>query len=288
VGFQGSFGYSGRSVESGDVQLFAASAGDQTKPPIVFVHGYPDTREVWMPTIARLADDFHCIAYDVRGSGRSAAPATRDGYRMPYLLADLEAVMDACTRSDQPIHLVGHDWGSVQAWELVLRTTNERRLRSRIASYTSISGPSLAHLSAWAARSRHGSRRQRADLLRQAARSWYVAAFQAPVLPELAMAGLLRFRHAPTSARRDARNGLNIYRANRHRPPGERTPLQTDVPVQLIVPLKDRFLIPPVYDDLPLWCSNLTRHDIDAGHWVMRTHPDSVAEWIAGHVRVNS
>jgi pimeloyl-ACP methyl ester carboxylesterase len=287
VVFSKHVGFVGQLQESEDVQIYVQHSGDETKPNIVFVHGYPDTQAVWMPTIARLVDDFHCIAYDLRGFGRSTAPSEREGYRMPHLLADLEVAMGAFTGNDEPIHLVAHDWGSVQAWELVLRATTERRLRTRIASYTTISGPSVAHLGAWAARSRHGSWRQKRTLVRQMGHSWYVAAFQTPVLPELAMAGLLRLRHAPDELRPGARNGLNLYRANRHRPHEERTPLQTDVPVQLIVPTRDRFLIPELYEDLPLWCSDLTRHDIDAGHWVMREQPDQLATWIAEHVRAH-
>ena len=77
-------------------------------------------------------------------------------------------------------------------------------------------------------------------------------------LKNLTMAGgflLLAIRGAPTF-------GLDAWLASRR-----------------IVPLRDPFLTPAVYDDLPQLCSDLTRHDIDAGHWVQQSHPDEVA-WL--------
>src|SRR5205085_969867 len=54
------------------------------------------------------------------------------------LVRDMAAVIDAVS-PDEKVHLVGHDWGSIQAWEAV--TT----MPERFASFTSISGPGLDH-----------------------------------------------------------------------------------------------------------------------------------------------
>ena len=56
------------------------------------------------------------------------------------------------------------------------------------------------------------------------------------------------------------------------------------MPVQLVVPLYDRYLTPAVYRDLGEYVPHLTRVDIPAGHWVLRTHPDEVAAHIRGFV----
>jgi pimeloyl-ACP methyl ester carboxylesterase len=294
VAFSKDFSRISTTIPGDGVELVVTRSGDEDKPTIVFVHGYPDTHEVWMPTIARLVDDFHCIAYDVRGAGESAAPESREGYRMRFLVDDLIKVADWFS-PNAPIHLVGHDWGSVQGWELVLRASAERALRGRIATYTSISGPSIGHVSAWAHHMRRASWRGYVTLARQAVRSSYIPVFRTPIVGEAVVRATiagpqpvrraLGFRRSDPTIGRTARNGLNIYRANGHRPPGERTPLQTDLPVQLIVPTRDPFLRPALYDDLPLWCSDLTRHDIDAGHWVQLSHPDQVAGWVAEHVQ---
>ena len=54
----------------------------------------------------------------------------------------------------------------------------------------------------------------------------------------------------------------------------------TDVPVQLIVPRRDRFVSPALLEGLEDWASHLWRRPADGGHWLIRTHPDDVAQWV--------
>ncbi len=130
------------SVEAGDVRLAVYVSGPHDAPPVVLVHGYPDSAAVWEPVRAQLDARYRVISYDVRGAGASDAPASRAAYRLERLAADLAAVADA-PGGARPFHLVGHDWGSIQSWEAV----TDPAFRGRIASYTSISGPCLDHAS---------------------------------------------------------------------------------------------------------------------------------------------
>ena len=279
-----------RRTVRGDGLDLAVWQGPPTGPPVVFVHGFPDTHAVWDRVVERLAPAFSCVTYDVRGAGESEAPARRDDYRLSRLLSDLIAVLDTVAPSE-PVHLVGHDWGSVQGWDAVLRERSDRRLTGRLATYTSISGPALEQMEAFL---RAGWRRGPVgviDVLRQARRSWYAAAFQLPVLPELALRRVSRqllgrgqrepYAFAPT-LERDALNGLNLYRANllRRRPPIPGG-LTTDVPVQVLVPLRDRYLIPEVQREVSRSAVESRQVDLDAGHWVQQTHADEVARSIA-------
>ncbi|MGH1556066.1 alpha/beta fold hydrolase [Streptomyces sp. L7] len=92
---------------------------------MVLVHGYPDSKEVWSEVASRLADRFHVVLYDVRGHGRSTAPQPlRGGFTLEKLTDDFLAVADAVS-PDRPVHLVGHDWGSVQSWESRHRRAHE-------------------------------------------------------------------------------------------------------------------------------------------------------------------
>jgi pimeloyl-ACP methyl ester carboxylesterase len=297
------FGGVRRLVEGHGVRLNVFEAGQRVEPGdagggpvVVFVHGFPDTHAVWLPVIARLSERFHCIAYDVRGAGESTGPGSTAGYRIDALVSDLVAVIDAIS-PDRPVHLVGHDWGSVQAWQAVLLAGSDPRLKGRLASYTTISGPALAHYALWVRSAGRGDRHRRAAVARQLAHSWYVLAFQVPKLPELALRRVLaspkRTRRvlgsrplAPTVGS-DARNGLGLYRANLRGARGQRHSLRTAVPVQLVVPTRDAFLTPAVYDDLPRFCADLTRVDLDAGHWVQQSHPDEVAGLIAQFVHAH-
>lgn len=273
---------------AGGISLSVTETGEPGRPTVLLVHGFPDTSAVWDPVVERLTDSFHVVRYDVRGAGESGAPTTRLGYALPLLVDDMVAVIEA-TSPDQPVHLVAHDWGSIQGWEAVTTAA----AASRFASYTSISGPPLDHAGLWA----RGNRTWRpSDLLgwvRQALHSWYIAFFHLPWVPEFVARGgratrlwrraLHRIEHAPTDDRwpaptfnADFAHGVELYRANvrgRMLHPEAR---HTDVPVQLVIPLRDRYVTSALLDGLEDWNSELRRRPVDAGHWVIRTNPDLV------------
>ncbi|MFT3859270.1 MAG: alpha/beta fold hydrolase [Aquabacterium sp.] len=128
-----------------DGPLRAESWGQVGHPVVVLVHGYPDNRSEWRPIAQYLAArQYQVVAYDVRGAGESIKPKGRAAYRLDKLMADFKAVIDVVS-PDRPVHLVGHDWGSVQAWEFA----TEPALKGRIASYVSCSGPCLDHAGFW-------------------------------------------------------------------------------------------------------------------------------------------
>ncbi|MDT0609752.1 SDR family oxidoreductase [Streptomyces lancefieldiae] len=286
-----------RWVRTGGVELCVAELGDPGRPTVVLVHGYPDSKEVWSEVAARLADRFHVVLYDVRGHGRSTAPTPlRGGFTLEKLTDDFLAVVDAVS-PDRPVHLVGHDWGSVQSWEFV----TVRRTEGRIASFTSLSGPSLDHFGHWLnSRLKRPTPRRVGQLLGQGARSWYVYLLHTPALPELAWRGplgkrwpgiLRRVEKVPggdyptASLPSDAAHGAWLYRDNvRHRLRSPRDDAYAHAPVQLITPLGDVFLSERLYDELELWAPRLSRRTLPAGHWVPRTRPDRLAGWITEFV----
>jgi pimeloyl-ACP methyl ester carboxylesterase len=277
-------------VSASGLRLAAWRSGE-AGAPVVLVHGYPDTHAVWDPVVDRLADRFRCLAYDVRGAGASEQPAGRDGYRLSHLVSDLVAVLDASFPAE-PVHLVGHDWGSIQAWDAVVREKSDPRLRGRIASYTSISGPCLQHADAFVRAARHGSWSRRGQALNQLRHSWYVYAFHLPVLPErvLRRCAPMMMRRADPDRRRfaetlpsDAVHGLELYRANLFSSAAARIPggPTTSLPVQLVVPLRDAFITKPFVANVGRFAPDLTRVEIDAGHWVSSSSPDELSSAIA-------
>ncbi|MFF0221755.1 SDR family oxidoreductase [Streptomyces sp. NPDC004629] len=286
-----------RWVRTGGVELCVAELGDPDQPTVVLVHGYPDSKEVWSEVAARLADRFHVVLYDVRGHGRSTAPRPlRDGFTLAKLTDDFLAVVDAVSPG-RPVHLVGHDWGSVQSWEFV----TVRRTEGRIASFTSMSGPSLDHFGHWInARVKRPTPRRVGQLLSQGAKSWYVYLLHTPVLPELAWRGPLGRRwpkileraerlpggdYPTTSLPTDAAHGAWLYRDNvRSRLRRPRPDAYAHAPVQLITPLGDAFLSENLYDDLERWAPQSTRHTLPAKHWIPRTRPDQLTAWISEFV----
>ncbi|SNX62403.1 short-subunit dehydrogenase [Streptomyces sp. TLI_55] len=289
-----------RRVRTGGVELCVAELGEPGQPTVVLVHGYPDSKEVWAQVAARLADRFHVVLYDVRGHGRSTAPRPlRGGFTLEKLTDDFLAVIDAVS-PDRPVHLVGHDWGSVQSWEFA----TVARTEGRIASFTSMSGPSLDHFGHWInTRLRRPTPRRVGQLLGQGAKSWYVYALHTPVLPELAWRGPLgkawprvleRFERVPgdgyptASLPTDAAHGAWLYRDNvRARLRRPRADAYAHAPVQLITPLGDAFLSERLYDELEQWVPRLTRRTLPARHWIPRSRPDQLAAWIGEFVTAN-
>jgi pimeloyl-ACP methyl ester carboxylesterase len=278
-----------RRVQGAGLSLFVTEAGDPRRPTILLVHGFPDTSAVWDPVAERLSDSFHVVRYDVRGAGQSDVPPRRSEFALSSLVDDMATVARAMS-PDSPVHLVAHDWGSVQGWEAV--TTPE--LADRFASFTSISGPPLDHAGLWARRHRTLRPSDLLRSLRQALHSWYIAFFHLPLVPELmernpwATSSWAKALHRVEGASPDERwpaptfgadfaHGVELYRANvrgRLLHPGAR---HTDVPVQLLIPLRDRYVTPALLDGLEAWTSHLWRRPLDAGHWVIRTDPDVVA-----------
>ncbi|MFF9866592.1 SDR family oxidoreductase [Streptomyces sp. NPDC013953] len=286
-----------RWVRTGGIELCVAELGDAGRPTVVLVHGYPDSKEVWSEVAARLAGHFHVVLYDVRGHGRSTAPKPlRGGFTLEKLTDDFLAVADAVS-PDRPVHLVGHDWGSVQSWEFV----TVGRTEGRIASFTSISGPSLDHFGHWIKqRMSRPTPRRVGQLLGQGAKSWYVYLLHTPVLPEALWRGPLGKRW-PSIVRRiekvpddgyptpslpvDAAHGAWLYRDNvRARLRRPRADAYAHAPVQLITPTGDVFLSERLYDELARWAPQLVRRTLPARHWVPRTRPDQLAAWISEFV----
>lgn len=282
----------GRTVRSGEVDLAVFEQGDPTDPTIVLVHGFPDTHRLWDGVADRLAENYHVVRYDVRGAGDSTAPRDRSGYRAELLSEDVIAVADAVSPRE-PVHLVAHDWGSIQCWEPV----TDHAVSHRIKSYTSISGPSMDHVGHWIRqRLRKPTPANLRQLAAQFAHSWYVYLHQVPVLPELLWRTVIGPNwakllekvegirpvpgHPVPTIGADGARGVQLYRTNmfnRIWSPRRRT---ADMPVQLIIPTRDRYATPSLAEGVEQWIGKLWRRELVAGHWAPVSHPDAVTRMV--------
>jgi pimeloyl-ACP methyl ester carboxylesterase len=89
AGFTGTF--TSRYVDTGEVRLHAVTGGGG--PPLLLVHGWPQTWYAWRMLMPALAEDFSVVAVDQRGIGLSGKP--QSGYDTATLASDLVALMDA-------------------------------------------------------------------------------------------------------------------------------------------------------------------------------------------------
>ncbi len=260
-------------------------------PTLVFVHGYPDNLHIWDAVIEPLKSRYRIVRYDVRGAGLSDAPPSWRGYRLRQLLADFRRVIDRFS-PDAPVHLVGHDWGSIQSWEFV----SDPALAGRIASFVSVSGPSLDYLSQALRRQAPSGR-----VLKQIAASWYVGAFHLPMLAPMvwklglgrawpALLGRLEKLHgiaSHASQQRDGSNGIGLYRANVVARLLQPRALHAIAPVLLVVATRDPFVTGFHLDAIERWVPELSRVEIDAGHWLPLSQPawlaTQIAAWVARH-----
>ena len=60
-----------------------ARSADRDRPPLLLLHGHPQTHVMWHQIADRLADDFTVVVADLRGYGHSSRPAS-DGRHLPY------------------------------------------------------------------------------------------------------------------------------------------------------------------------------------------------------------
>ncbi len=286
-----------RMVRSDGAQLAVVEAGNSARPTLVFIHGYPDTKEVWEELFARLAHRYHVVAYDVRGAGESSAPRRPKAYDFERLADDLEAVVEA-TSPHRPAHLIGHDWGAIQGWEFAAL----ERFQGQLASFTAVAGPSLDQVAAGGrALLSRPTPSHLARLVGRVRRSWYVAGLWIPGVPTLVWRALTPGRWAwwlryaervplsdgypAQSLSANGRRGSNLYRRNiprrMLRPRTERT---AHLPVQVVIPTRDHFISPDYYDPADGFAPVLRRRLVGTTHWVPRTEPGLLAGWIDGFV----
>jgi pimeloyl-ACP methyl ester carboxylesterase len=109
-GFSGTF--TSRYVDTGEVRLHAVTGG--VGPPLLLVHGWPQTWYAWRMLMPTLARDFSVVAVDQRGIGLSGKPQA--GYDSATLASDLVALMDAL--GHQRFALYGTDVGMPIAYAL--------------------------------------------------------------------------------------------------------------------------------------------------------------------------
>lgn len=100
-------------AEVGEVMLHYVTAG--SGPPIVLLHGWPQTWYEWRDVIPALAERYTVIAPDLRGLGDSSRPP--DGYDKATVANDVWQLVNG-KLGHSSFDLVGHDWGGPTAFAL--------------------------------------------------------------------------------------------------------------------------------------------------------------------------
>jgi pimeloyl-ACP methyl ester carboxylesterase len=159
-----------QTFTNGDLTFDVTDAGPADGPVVVLLHGFPQFKDSWDGVIDRLsAEGYRCLAPNQRGYSPGARPPRRRDYRLPLLISDVLALIDAA--GAERVHLVGHDWGAAVAWAFADAHPD------RLASLTPLSVPHpIAFLRALVTSN-------------QVRSSWYIYAFQLPRVPERVLVG---------------------------------------------------------------------------------------------------
>ena len=104
--------FTSRYVNAGDVRLHVVTGGDG--PPLLLIHGWPESWYGWRMVMPALAKDFSVVAVDQRGMGISDKP--QGGYDAGTQANDMVAVMDAL--GHKRFALIGFDTGLVISYAL--------------------------------------------------------------------------------------------------------------------------------------------------------------------------
>lgn len=112
-------GFRAAHIDTGEVKIFVRTAG--AGPPLLLLHGFPQTHLMWRHLAPVLARDFSVVCADLRGYGQSDCPST-DGAHAPYskraMARDMVSVMQAL--GFESFAVAGHDRGGRVAYRLAL------------------------------------------------------------------------------------------------------------------------------------------------------------------------
>jgi len=114
-------GFDTRHVVTTGAEVCLRTGGDPDAPPLLLLHGFPQTHVMWQRVVQRLKHDFFLVLPDLRGYGDSShAPGLPDhsNYSKRAMAQDLVEVMDSLGIAD--FNLCGHDRGGRVAHRLAL------------------------------------------------------------------------------------------------------------------------------------------------------------------------
>jgi pimeloyl-ACP methyl ester carboxylesterase len=273
------------------VTLNVALAGDASNPPVILLHGFPESHRTWRELAPRLEQEFYLAMPDQRGFAGSDRPQEVEAYKSDTLVDDIFALADAL--GFERFALVGHDWGGAIAWTAALKEPDRlTRLVVINAPHPVIFQKSLIESSEQRAASQYISA-FRSKLFEKAVEAMgFEALFEKSFSRHVDLATIPDAERQQYIAEWSQAGGLtamlNWYRASKLMvpPPGVTVPLpdwllrpfpKVRVPTLVIWGMKDVALLPLQLDGLDRLVEDLTIVRVpDAGHFVPWEAPDDV------------
>jgi epoxide hydrolase 4 len=267
-------------VDVGRVKLHVVQAGPAGGPPIVLLHGFPESWYAWEGLILPLTRaGYRVILPDQRGYGDSDKPRQIEAYRLDLLGDDAAGLIAALGHDDA--FVVGQDWGGGVAWNLALRHPD------RVRKLAVIDTP-------------HPDVRSVLKQSDERKTSWYRTFFQIPWVPEetarwgdwFLLSKSLRDTSQPgafpdeklalwkSAWDRDGAFGtmVNWYRASFRYPFEPAEPRRLQVPLLLMLTANDAFIPSDMTRASIELCDDARLVELGTGtHWVAQEEPVRVA-----------
>jgi pimeloyl-ACP methyl ester carboxylesterase len=269
------------TIKTNGVSLHCVQAGPEDGPLVLLLHGFPEFWYGWRRQISALAEaGYRVWAPDQRGYNLSSHPRGVRAYTIDQLADDVRGLVEQSGRDK--IFLVGHDWGAAVSWWFTLRYPElvEKPVILNVP-YPAVMTELVRH---------HPEQRRR---------SWYIAFFQIPWLPEtllrlnnsrLGKSMLRKTSHPGTFSEEDLeRYGeawqrdnalhtmINWYRAIVRYPPHFPVKSEITVPTLILWGKQDSALISEGAERSLEYCpQGQLRFFDDATHWVQHEKPEEV------------
>lgn len=268
-----------RFDEVNGIMLHSLQDGAGNKDIIIFLHGFPEYSYAWHKQLSFFAaQGFHAIAPDQRGYNLSSKPKGVKAYVIDNLVADIVLLIKQLGQN--PVTLVGHDWGGAVAWALAIKHPN------LLKQLVILNMPHLAVM-----------KKHLRSNFKQMLKSWYAMFFQLPFLPEFfcrigdnkfLVRSLIKTSNKNTFSKQDIafykqawqqphalKSMLNWYRAFKY--DVTKNYAKVDVPALILWGQNDAFLSKEMAQDSLEICTNGKVVMIEnATHWLHHETPDEV------------
>ena len=274
------------------VTLNVALAGPADAPPVILLHGFPESHRTWRGLAPLLEDEFRLVMPDQRGFAGSDRPQEVEAYRADILVDDIFALTEALGIAR--FALAGHDWGGAISWPAALRGDPRlTRLAVINAPHPVIFQKSLIEDSDQRTASQYITAFRTPGFERAAEAMGWATLFDKSFGGHVALASIAPGERAQYIAEWSEPGGfaamLNWYRASQVvvPPPGIEVPIpdwvlqafpKVKVPTLVIWGMQDKALLPIQLEGLEALVEDLRIERIpDAGHFVPWEKPDAVA-----------
>jgi epoxide hydrolase 4 len=284
MGLAESMGFKSHYLPVNGVRLHVVEKG--SGPVVLLLHGWPEFWYSWRHSLEYLSDNYRVVAPDLRGFNLSEKPSGIESYSLGVLVEDILSLIDAL--GGEQVHLVGHDWGGVIAWQFAIQYPD--RIRDLVIM-------NCPHPEAFRqALKKDWSQRRK---------SWYMLFFQIPALPEFLLRATLPqvfervfrgwsynkeaftdedlARYVEAFRQPGAlRSSINYYRAIFRLGPPRTDRFRTPIPVPILVlwGKGDRALGHSLTKGMERFAgAGYTQIDFDrCSHWIQNEYPERIHE----------